>query len=221
VVPGQNAGRAEEQPLGSEGLPSPRRARSAHPVDTYLSGAVCTDRGAGAALVLPACNSEAIQLHLDEITRKVAPGAHAILILDQAGWHGAKELRIANNISPYYRCRRAHPSSQPSEHLAVHASELAVKPHFQIIRRHRRSLLLRLEHTYRPTVEDRSCPSPDATGRASVTHCENWYYLFANRQLPAVGPWLSAALTARTGSGATNASRLPLVGRADFAKPSL
>jgi transposase len=27
------------------------------------------------------------------------PGAHAILILDQAGWHGAKQLRIPANIS--------------------------------------------------------------------------------------------------------------------------
>jgi hypothetical protein len=39
-------------------------------------------------------NSEAMQLHLNEIATKVAPGAHAILILDQAGWHGAKQLRI-------------------------------------------------------------------------------------------------------------------------------
>lgn len=52
------------------------------------------ERGTGAAPVLPACNSEAMQLHLDEIATKVVPGAHAILILDQAGWHGAKELRI-------------------------------------------------------------------------------------------------------------------------------
>jgi transposase len=27
------------------------------------------------------------------------PGAHAILILDQAGWHGAKDLEIPSNIS--------------------------------------------------------------------------------------------------------------------------
>jgi hypothetical protein len=39
------------------------------------------------------------QLHLDEIATKVAPGAHAILILDQAGWHRAKDLNIPANIS--------------------------------------------------------------------------------------------------------------------------
>jgi hypothetical protein len=37
--------------------------------------------------VLPACNSEAMQLHLDEIATKVTPGAHAIVLFDQPGWH--------------------------------------------------------------------------------------------------------------------------------------
>src|SRR6516164_590626 len=45
-------------------------------------------------------------------------------------------------------------AEQPGEHLAVHAPKLAVKPRLQILRRHRRSLLLRLEHPHRPAVED-------------------------------------------------------------------
>src|SRR5262249_35269068 len=45
-------------------------------------------------------------------------------------------------------------TQRPGKHLAVHASELVVKPDFQILRRYRRSLLLRLEHTHRPTLED-------------------------------------------------------------------
>jgi len=40
--------------------------------------------GKGAGLVLPSCNSEAMALHLEEISLAVAPGAHAILLLDQA-----------------------------------------------------------------------------------------------------------------------------------------
>jgi hypothetical protein len=64
-----------------------------------LFGAVCPERGADAALVLPACNSEAMQLHLDEIATKIAPGAHAILILDQARWHVTKLLKIPSNLS--------------------------------------------------------------------------------------------------------------------------
>src|SRR5947209_13653342 len=77
----------------------PRAAHDQRTQSTYLFGAVCPERGAGAALVLPACNTEAMQLHLDEIATKIAPGAHAILLLDQAGWHGAKALKVPNNIS--------------------------------------------------------------------------------------------------------------------------
>src|SRR5262249_27711353 len=45
-------------------------------------------------------------------------------------------------------------TQRPGKHLAVRASELVIKPDFQILRRYRRSLLLRLEHTHRPTLED-------------------------------------------------------------------
>jgi hypothetical protein len=34
---------------------------------------------------MPSCNTEAMNLHLAEIARVVAPGAHAVLLLDQAG----------------------------------------------------------------------------------------------------------------------------------------
>jgi hypothetical protein len=77
----------------------PRAAHDQRTQSTYLFGAVCPERGAGAALVLPACNCEAMQLHLDEIAIKVALGAHAIILLDQAGWHGAKALVVPNNIA--------------------------------------------------------------------------------------------------------------------------
>src|SRR5262249_19556666 len=55
-------------------------------------------------------------------------------------------------------------TQRPGKHLAVHASELVVKPDFQILRRYRRPLLLRLEHTHRPTLEDYVHP---ATRRGS------------------------------------------------------
>ena len=40
-----------------------------------------------------------MQFHLDDIAAKVAPCAHAILVFDQAGWHGAKALKIPPNLS--------------------------------------------------------------------------------------------------------------------------
>jgi len=77
----------------------PRAIHDQRTQSTYLFGAVCPELGTGAALVLPACNTEAMQLHLDEIAIRVTPGAHSILILDQAGWHGAKDLKVPSNIS--------------------------------------------------------------------------------------------------------------------------
>ena len=55
--------------------------------------------GKGAALVLPSCNTDAMNLHLVEISRTVAPGAHAVMLVDQAGWHMTDALIIPDNIS--------------------------------------------------------------------------------------------------------------------------
>ena len=40
-----------------------------------------------------------MNLHLAEIAAHVDADAHAVVILDQAGWHGAKALRVPANIS--------------------------------------------------------------------------------------------------------------------------
>src|SRR5207245_10385812 len=45
-------------------------------------------------------------------------------------------------------------TQSPGKHLAVHAPQLAVKPHLQILRRYRRPLLLCLEYTDRLTMKD-------------------------------------------------------------------
>ena len=81
-----------------------RGTRPQAPRDTryqwaYLFGAVCPSRGVAAGLVLPFVNTAAMNAHLAEIARTVAPGAHALLILDGAGWHGARNLVVPDNIS--------------------------------------------------------------------------------------------------------------------------
>lgn len=65
----------------------------------YIFGAVCPARATGAALVMPCANTEAMNAHLAEISRNVAHGAHAILVLDGAGWHGSKDLKVPQNIT--------------------------------------------------------------------------------------------------------------------------
>lgn len=42
--------------------------------------------GKGAGIVMPFCDTPAMQAHLAEIGAVVAPGAHALLILHQAAW---------------------------------------------------------------------------------------------------------------------------------------
>ena len=65
----------------------------------YLFGAVCPRDGKGAALVLPFCNTTAMNLHLAEISEMIAPGKHAVLLLDQAGWHLSGEVALPANIT--------------------------------------------------------------------------------------------------------------------------
>jgi transposase len=68
----------------------------------YIFGAVCPARDTGAALVLPHANTHAMQRHLDEIAKRVAPGAHALLVLDNAGWHRTGKLRWPITITPLF-----------------------------------------------------------------------------------------------------------------------
>jgi transposase len=49
--------------------------------------------------VLPRCTSEAMTLHLAEISQAVAPEAHALVLLDKAGWHQSKRLIVPANIT--------------------------------------------------------------------------------------------------------------------------
>ena len=48
---------------------------------------------------MPWCDTEAMQAHLIEISAMVAPDAHAVLILDQAGGHLSGSLDVPANIS--------------------------------------------------------------------------------------------------------------------------
>jgi hypothetical protein len=116
----------------------PRAPRDRRYAWAYIFGAICPERGAGAALVLPFVNADAMQRHLDEISRCVAPGAHAVVVLDGAGWHGAAKLVIPDNLTllplpPY------SPELNPAENI------------WQYLRQNQ--LSLRVWNTYGEIVE--------------------------------------------------------------------
>ena len=94
----------------------PRAVRDRRYTWAWLFGAVCPERGVGAAVVLPHVNVDAMNLHLAEIGRNVGPGAHAVLVLDGAGWHTSPKLRVPENISLLPLPRYA-PELNPVENL--------------------------------------------------------------------------------------------------------
>jgi len=78
------------------------RPRAPHDQRTkwaYIFGAICPAKGKGAGLVMPWCDTQAMAEHLKEISAAGDPGAHAVLMLDQAGWHGSAKLAVPDNIT--------------------------------------------------------------------------------------------------------------------------
>lgn len=49
--------------------------------------------------MLPWANTQAMQMHLDEISRQVAHKAHAVVLMDRAGWHTTAKLNVPNNLT--------------------------------------------------------------------------------------------------------------------------
>jgi len=83
-------------PIGSR----PLAVRDNRHDSVYLFGAICPDRAVGAAIIMPAANTDAMNEHLKEISTQVQPGAQAVLICDGAGWHQrSKKLDVPSNIT--------------------------------------------------------------------------------------------------------------------------
>ena len=83
-------------PVGSR----PAAVRDNRHDSAYLFGAVCPARAVGAAIIMPAANSEAMNEHLAETGTQVSAGAHAVLVCDSAGWHQpGGRLCVPDNIT--------------------------------------------------------------------------------------------------------------------------
>ena len=67
-------------------------------------------------MALPYADTDMMQLHLDEISRNVAKGAHAVVLLDRAGWHITSKLDMPQNITPIFLPSRA-PELNPVENV--------------------------------------------------------------------------------------------------------
>jgi transposase len=82
----------------------PRAIRQQQFINAYIFGAVCPSRDQAVGLVLPCVNMDAMKLHMEEISKNVPEGRHALVIVDGAGWH-QKYLNLENvtqlKLPPY------------------------------------------------------------------------------------------------------------------------
>ena len=94
----------------------PRQPADQRYDNAYLFGAICPARGKGAGFALPYADTQAMQMHVEEISRHVAKGAHAVLLMDRAAWHTTDALVMPANITPILLPARA-PELNPVENI--------------------------------------------------------------------------------------------------------
>jgi DDE superfamily endonuclease len=77
----------------------PRGLREHRFASAQLFGAVCPERDAGVALVLPEVSTAAMGLFLAELAQALPARTHAVLVLDRAGWHVSADLAVPPNLA--------------------------------------------------------------------------------------------------------------------------
>lgn len=51
------------------------------------------------ALALPRVDAGTMEVFLEHFSQQLSPGVHVALILDQAGWHDSRALKVPKNIT--------------------------------------------------------------------------------------------------------------------------
>lgn len=65
----------------------------------YLYASVNPLTGASSALLAPHVNTHYMNAHLRFVSQAVGKDTHVVLVLDQAGWHVAKDLKVPPNLT--------------------------------------------------------------------------------------------------------------------------
>ncbi|WP_165813831.1 IS630 family transposase [Terrimonas sp.] len=82
---------------------------------TYAYTAVCPANGQCFSIISPVNNTDAMNIFLDQLSQKYSIH-NLIIILDGAGWHTSKSLKIPANIA-LLRLPPYSPELNPVEHL--------------------------------------------------------------------------------------------------------
>ena len=141
----------------------------------HLSGAVRPATGEDFAPALPEVSTAAMRVFPDRFAATPAPGVHVAMVLDRAGWHGARHLAVPPNVTlvPLPPSGPEHLGQCPKSGracLALPARTLPLASAARRLRRHRRRLLRSRErpHPRAPPVPLRV--SVARTGQARTGH---------------------------------------------------
>jgi transposase len=77
----------------------PRRVRQDGRESLYVMTAVCAASGAAVGLIMPELDTAVVNLFLEELSRRLAPKVHAVLLWDNAGYHTSGGLVVPENVS--------------------------------------------------------------------------------------------------------------------------
>jgi transposase len=157
----------------------PRQPADQRYDNAYLFGAICPARGVGAALALPYADTDMMQLHLDEISRNVSEGAHAVLLLDRAGWHTTGKLNMPENITPVFLPSRA-PELNPVENVWQYLRQTWLS---NTVFENYDAIVDAACDAWRNLIAspNASHPSECENGPISVSHHDRWYYAALRR----------------------------------------
>ncbi len=77
----------------------PKKVKQGQFIYSYIYGASCPKTGESFGLILPATNTDCMQVYLNALSKQIKKGRHIALIVDNAGWHKSKGLIIPQNIT--------------------------------------------------------------------------------------------------------------------------
>lgn len=77
----------------------PRAVQQTGFTSLSVLAAVCAATGAMSALIMPALNTEVVNLFLEQFARELPTGVHAVLIWDGAGFHTGLDVMVPSNVS--------------------------------------------------------------------------------------------------------------------------
>jgi hypothetical protein len=92
----------------------PRAIRQTNYKWTYLFAAVCPQSGKTHEWLMPQVSVAHMNVFLDAFASALRPDIHAVLLLDQAGWHTSAKLVVPTNVTLLHLPPKS-PELNPSE----------------------------------------------------------------------------------------------------------